>query len=101
MIKTETEMDFDVAVIQHLFTLLNYGRWLRLVIKIKMFFNETGYFSESIYRLCLIYAFKICKKAIELQMDITNYIKPFIMGSCWDFDHHIELAELSNNTGTN
>ena len=45
--------------------------------------------------------FKICKKAIELQMDITNYIKPFIMGSCWVLDHHIELAKLSINTGTN
>ena len=41
------------------------------------------------------------EKAIELQMDITNYIKPFIKGSCWDLDHHIELAKLSIYTGTN
>ena len=63
--------------------------------------KEKGYVSESIYRFCLSFAFKICKKAIELQMDITNYIKPFIMGSCWVLDHHIELAKLSINTGTN
>ena len=66
-----------------------------------MFYKKTGYFSESIYRLCLIFAFKICNRAIELQIDITNYIKPFIMGSCWDLDHHIELAKLSINTRTN
>ena len=34
-------------------------------------------------------------------MDITNYIKTFIMGGCWVLDHHIELAELSIYTGTN
>ena len=69
-----------------------------------MFYKETGYFSESIYRFCLIFAFKIWKKhyrITELQMDILNYIKPFIKGSCWDLDHHIELAKLSIYTGTN
>ena len=64
-----------------------------------MFYKETEYFSESIYRFCLIFAFKIWKK--QLQMDITNYIKPFIKGSCWDLDHHIELAKLSICTGMN
>ena len=41
------------------------------------------------------------ERAIELQMDILNYIKPFIKGNCWDLDYHIELAKLSIYTGTN
>ena len=49
----------------------------------------------------IIHFYHNLEKAIELQMDITNYIKPFIKGSCWDLDHHIELAKLSNYTGTN
>ena len=63
-----------------------------------MFYKKTGYFNEPIYRFCLI---QDLEKAIELQMDITNYIKPFIKGSCWDLDHHIELAKLSIYAGTN
>ena len=66
-----------------------------------MFYKETEYFSEPIYRLCLILSFKIYKRAIELQMDITNNIKPFIMKSCWVLDHRIELAKLLINMGTN
>ena len=93
----KTEMEFNVAMIWHFYSLLNYGRRLNLAIKIKMFYKETGYFSESIYRFCLIFAFMICKKAIELQKDIMNYIKPFIMESCWVLDHHIELAKLYGN----
>ena len=67
----------------------------------KKFYNETGYFSESIYGLCLTFAFKICKRPIELQMNIMDYIQPFVLESCWVLDHDMELAELLINTEMN